>query len=471
MEKFDLFVLGTGPAGQRAAVQAAKLGKTVGICERREVVGGVCINTGTVPSKTFREAVLYLSGLTQKRMYGYGYAVKEKITIEDLLFRCDSVVKREIEVIRAQMRRNGISLLTGAASFVDPHHLTVTGALSTVAVEADKILIATGTTPAPPPGVPVDGESVIDSDGILTLKSLPKSLTVVGAGVIGVEYASMFAALGVHVTIIDKRPRLLEFLDGEITEALQYTLRSMDCTLRLGEDVASVAVEAPHRAVAILKSGKKIVSELVLYSIGRLGATGELNLAAAGLAADDRGRLKVNAHYQTDVPHIYAAGDVIGFPSLASTSLEQGRLASCHAFGAPCRSMPELFPFGIYAIPEISMVGRTEQDLTAAGIPYETGLAHYREIARGAILGDDTGLLKLLFHRETRKLLGVHIIGTAATMLVHIGQAVLAFDGTIDYFIDTVFNYPTFAECYKVAALDGQNKLGPPGSPPTPAPA
>jgi NAD(P) transhydrogenase len=436
-------------------------------------VGGVCINTGTLPSKTFREAVLYLSGLTQKRMYGYGYFVKERITIEDLLFRCDQVVKREIEVIRAQMRRNRISLLTGAASFVDPHRLTVAGVQGTLDVEADRILIATGTTPAPPPGVPVDGESVIDSDGILTLKSLPRSLTVVGAGVIGVEYASMFAALGVHVTVIDKRPRLLEFLDGEITEALQYTLRNMDCTLRLGEDVASVAVEAPRRAVATLKSGKKIVSELLLYAIGRIGATAELNLAAAGLRADDRGRLKVDENYRTEVPHIYAAGDVIGFPSLASTSLEQGRLASCHAFGAPCHSMPDLFPFGIYAIPEISMVGKTEQELTASGVPYETGIAHYREIARGAILGDDTGLLKLLFHRETRKLLGVHIIGTAATMLVHIGQAVLAFDGTIDYFIDTVFNYPTFAECYKVAALDGQNKLGPPtaAAPPASAPA
>jgi NAD(P) transhydrogenase len=460
--KFDLFVIGTGPAGQRAAIQAAKLGKTVGICERRESVGGVCINTGTIPSKTFREAVLYLSGIAQRRIYGMSYAVKDKVTIDDLLFRCSIVIQKEIEVIRAQMRRNGVTLLGGTASFVDPHRLHVTGLSGTTEVEADFIVVATGTTPAAPQGVSVDGETVIDSDGILKLKVLPKTLTVVGAGVIGVEYATMFAVLGVDVTLIDKRPHLLEFIDFEISEALSFWMRKQNCTLRLGEEVASITVDKPHKAVATLKSGKRITSELLLYSVGRTGATAALDLPAAGLSADDRGRLKVNVHYQTAQPHIYAAGDVIGFPALASTSLEQGRQAACHAFGAPCVSRPHLFPYGIYSIPEISMVGKSEEELTAAAIPYEVGVARYGEIARGAILGDDTGLLKILFHPDTRKILGVHILGTAATELIHIGQAVLAFGGTIDYFVDAVFNYPTFAECYKVAALDGFNKVGPP---------
>ena len=461
METFDLFVLGTGPAGQRAAVQAAKLGKKAGICEKREVVGGVCINTGTIPSKTFREAVLYLSGFAQRGMYGASYSVKENITAEDLLFRCHAVIKREIEVIRTQMRRNGVTLIAGAAKFTSPHTLTVTGLAATVEVEADKIVIATGTRPATPPGVAVDGETILDSDGILGLKLLPRTMIVVGGGVIGVEYASMFAALGVDVTLVDQRPRLLDFVDGEIAEALSYAMRNMNCTLRLGEDVADVHVEGPRRAVALLKSGKRIVADLLLYSIGRIGATAELDLPAAGLAADDRGRLAVNADYQTQQPHIYAAGDIIGFPALASTSLEQGRLAACHAFGLACTSMPHLYPIGIYSIPELSMVGKTEEELTKDGVPYEVGVAHYREIARGAIFGDDTGILKLIVHRESRQLLGVHILGTAATELVHIGQAFMTLGGALDVLVETVFNYPTFAECYKVAALDAYNKLGP----------
>ena len=415
MEMFDLFVLGTGPAGQRAAVQAAKLGRKVGICEKREMVGGVCVNKGTIPSKTFREAVLYLSGIAQRLNYGASYSVKDDITMEDLLFRCNQVITREIEVIRAQMKRNGIVLLGGTAAFTDPHHLTVTGAGGTLEIEAQKIVIAVGTKPSPPP-VPVDGETVIDSDGILSLKRLPKSLLVVGAGVIGVEYASMFAALGIEVTIVDKRPVLLDFIDDEIAEALSFYLRKLNCTLRLGEEVAAIAVERPGHVAVTLKSGKKIGADLLLYSVGRVGATAGLGLAAAGLEADDRGRLKVNEFFQTTQPHIYAVGDVIGFPALASTSMEQGRLASCHAFGVACQSFPHLFPIGIYSLPEISMVGKTEEELTKEAVPYETGVAHYREIARGAIVGDDTGLLKILVHRETRKLLGVHILGTAATV-------------------------------------------------------
>ncbi len=461
MEKLDLLVVGTGPGGQRAAVQAAKLGKNVAICERREVVGGVCTNTGTIPSKTFREAVLHLSGIAQRGMYGASYTVKEKITAGDLLFRCNVVIQREIENIRLQMRRNGVSVLTGTASFVDPHRLAVTSRAGTAEVEAEKIVIATGSTPARPEGIEVDGATVLDSDGILHLTALPRTLTVVGAGVIGTEYATMFAVLGIDVTLVDRRPRLLEFVDGEISEALQFLMRQWNVTLRLGEEVATVAIERPGRAVARLRSGKQIDSEMLLFSIGRQGATAELNLAAAGLAADARGRLRVNERYETEAPHIYAVGDVIGFPALASTSQEQGRLAACHAFGVPASSIPALFPLGIYSIPEISMVGKTEEELTKEGVPYESGVAHFRETARGAIVGDVSGFLKLLFHRETRKLLGVHILGTSATELVHVGQAVMALGGTLDYFVETVFNYPTFAESYKVAALDAWNKLGP----------
>ncbi len=461
MLNFDLFVIGSGPAGQRAAIQAAKLGKRVGVCERRAVVGGVCVHTGTIPSKTLREAVLYLTGHGHHAVYGASYSVRDDITVADLAVRCTHVVEREVNIIRDQMRRNGVTLVTGAAAFVDPHHLRVTGPDATVDVEAAQIVIAAGTRSAQPTGVEVDGETIITSDSILDLDVLPRTMTVVGAGVIGTEYASMFAALGVEVTLVDKRPRLLEFLDAEISESLSYQMRNMNCTFRLGEDVASVEVQGPKRAVARLESGKTIVSEVLLYSTGRVGATQALALEAAGLEADARGRLRVNEHFQTAQPHIYAVGDIIGFPSLASTSMEQGRLAACHAFGETCHSLPELFPFGIYSVPEFSMVGKTEEELTSAGVPYEIGVARYKEIARGAIIGDESGLLKLLFHLETRALLGVHIIGTSAAELIHIGQAVLAFGGTIDYFVNNVFNYPTLAECYKVAALDGFNKVGP----------
>ena len=463
MEHFDLFVIGTGPAGQRAAIQAAKLGKKVGMCDRRELVGGVCINTGTIPSKTFREAVLYLTGLRQRAIYGRSYTLKEEITMEDLLFRCQHVIGREVEVIRDQLSRNGITLLGGMASFVDSHTLIIKGQEGKTEIGTDHVVIATGTAPSQPEEVDVDQETVITSDMIMSIKRIPQTMTVVGAGVIGTEYASIFAALGVEVTLIDREEHLLDFVDVEIMESLKYQMRDMDCTFRLGEEVASVKIEKPGRAVATLKSGKKVISELLLYSIGRVGATRALNLEAAGLTADNRGRLKVDERYQTEQPHIFAAGDVIGFPALASTSMEQGRIAACNIFGAPAISMPDLFPYGIFSVPEISMVGKSEGELTEAGVAYEVGLARYREIARGVMVGDDSGLLKLLFHRETRQILGVHIIGTSATELIHIGQAVIALGGTIDYFVNTVFNYPTFAECYKVAALDGYNKVGPAG--------
>jgi len=463
---YDLLVIGSGPAGQRAAIQAAKLHKRAAIVERKAVVGGVCINTGTIPSKTLREAVMHLSGYRERGIYGASYVVKQNITIADLLFRTDHVIRHEIDVTRHQLMRNHIDLFGAVASFVGPHTVRMTLVNEDRGyrdVSAANIVLATGTTATKDASIPFDGKRIFVSDDILFMERLPHTLTVVGAGVIGLEYASIFAALGVRVTVIDKRPRLLPFVDGEIIEALSYHLRENRVTLRLGEEVVRLELfddMAGSHVRIVLASGKTVVSDAALHSIGRTGATRELNLGAAGLVADERGRLKVNAHFQTEVPHIYAVGDLIGFPSLASTSMEQGRLSACHAFGAECKCVPELFPYGIYTIPEISMVGMTEEELTEQGVPYEVGKAHYREIARGQIIGDSSGLLKLVFHRDLRELLGVHIIGESASELIHIGQAVLAFGGTLDYFVDTVFNYPTLAECYKTAAFDGINRLG-----------
>ncbi len=459
MRTFDLLVIGSGPAGHHAAIQAAKLGKRVAVVEKKECVGGVCINSGTIPSKTLREAILYLSGFSQRGLYGVSYVVKKDITIEDLAFRINHVVKNEIDVFGAQLMRNGVEVLRGQASLLDTRHLRVQGRDDSENFEAEFIVIATGTTPAHSEKVPIDGTAVIDCDMLPTLPSLPKTMTIVGAGVIGVEYACMAAALGIEVTLVDVRRRMLEFVDAETIEALSYHMRDMGVTFRFGEEMESVTKAASGKVVVNLKSKKEIHSQVVLYAVGRQGNTEGLNLEAAGLAADERGRMSVNGSFQTVVPNIYAVGDVIGFPSLASVSMEQGRLAVCHAFGHPATSLPHLFPYGIYTIPEISYVGQNEEQLTAAGIGYEVGIARYREIARGQIVGDETGLLKLLFNRETRELLGVHIIGEGATELIHIGQAVLAFKEKIDYFVNTVFNYPTLAECYKVAALAGMNKL------------
>jgi NAD(P) transhydrogenase len=462
---YDLLVIGSGPAGQRAAIQGAKIDKRVALAERKAVVGGVCTNTGTIPSKTLREAVLHLSGFRERGFYGAAYTVKQNITMADLMVRTDLVIRHEIDVTRAQLLRNRIEMLEASAAFVDPHTVRMAYAdgRGFRDVTAQYIVIATGTTATQDAHIPFDGKRIFVSDEILGLDRLPRTLTVVGAGVIGCEYASIFATLGVRVTLIDQRPRLLPFVDAEIVDALSYHLRENRVTLRLGETVSNIEpINDEHgaRVRLTLTSGKQIITEKALHSIGRSGATDTLNLAAAGLATDNRGRLKVNDDYQTTVPHIYAAGDVIGFPSLASTSMEQGRLATCHAFGIEAHSVPELFPYGIYTIPEISMVGRTEQELTELGVPYEVGKANYREIARGQIIGDSSGLLKLLFHAEKRTLLGVHIIGEDASELIHIGQAVLAFGGRIDYFVQTVFNYPTLAECYKTAAFDGVNRLG-----------
>ena len=459
MAQYDLLVIGTGPAGQKAAVQAAKLGKKVGIIERKEVVGGVSTNTGTIPSKALREAVLYLAGFRQRTLYGAEYRLKKTITIEDLAFRANHVVKNEIEVVQNQMARNGIDLLYGEARFLDLHRLRIRQAGTSTEHHAHVIVIAVGTEPARPAEIPFDDDTIIDTDGLLTLKHLPTSMVIVGGGVIGTEYASILAMIGVPVILIDKRPRLLEFVDAEIIAALQKQMTAIGVTIYHEEEVVAIRKESDGQVTVSLTHKPPITTSTLMYAIGRVGATKPLNLEAVGLTPDPRGRVVVNDHFQTAVPHIYAVGDVIGFPALASTSMQQGRHASCHAFGHPDHTDTDLLPYGIYAIPEISMVGRTEEELTKAEVPYAVGIAHYREIARGQLIGDETGMVKLLFHRHSHALLGVHVIGEGATELIHIGQAVMAYKGKIDYFIDTIFNYPTLAECYRVAALDGINRL------------
>lgn len=459
-QEYDLLVLGCGPAGQRAAVQGAKLRKRVALVDNRATLGGVCVNTGTIPSKSFKEAVVFLSGYRQRSIYGAGYRVKSEIEMADLTFRCQRIMQAEIDVIRAQLSRNHIEVLNGHAKFLDPHHIEVSSTDGETKVFAgSSIVIAVGAHPYRPSNIEFNKTTIFDSDDILGMKELPRTMTVVGGGVIGTEYGSMFAALGVDVTIIDARKRLLGFVDEEIIECLQYQMRSMGVTLRLGEEVKTCRAREDGQVVTELKSGKVIISDVVLFSAGRQSATADLGLDKVGIPVDERGRLDVNEHFQTVVPHVYAAGDVIGFPALASTSAAQGRLAVCHAFGMEDTVTTVPLPYGIYSIPEISYVGLNETELTEKQIPYETGLARYKEIARGHILGDENGMLKILFHRETKELLGVHIIGESATELVHIGQAAMALHGGLKYLMDAVFNYPTLAECYKVAALDGYNKI------------
>jgi NAD(P) transhydrogenase len=459
MYDFDVLVIGSGPGGQKAAIAAAKLGRRVGIIERRDMIGGVCLNTGTIPSKTLREAVLYLTGLDQREMYGQSYRVKDEITIADLATRTQHVVGREIDVVRSQLSRNRVTTITGTGYFIDPTTVEVDDGEGRLRrATAGKIVIATGTRPARPDTVDFDERTVIDSDGIVHLERVPRSMVVAGAGVIGIEYASMFAALGTKVTVVEQRDRMLEFCDIEVVEALKYHLRDLAVTFRFGETVASVEAR-PEGAIAFLHSGKKIPADTVMYSAGRQGMSDLLRLDAAGLTADKRGRIVVDEFFRTAVPHIYAVGDVIGFPALAATSMEQGRLAAHHACDEPIHEMGTLQPIGIYSIPEISFIGKTEDQLTKDNVPFEVGVSRYRELARGQIIGDSYGVLKLLVSLDDRSLLGVHVFGTGATELVHIGEAVMGCGGTVDYLVDAVFNYPTLAESYKVAALDATNKM------------
>ena len=467
-QRYDLCVIGSGAAGQRAAIQAAKLGKRVCVIERAEVVGGAAINTGTIPSKSLREAVLQLTGARLRSFLGESVQVKQRITIQDLTSWTQQIVRAEIEISRASMLRNGVEIINGDGTISGPNSVVVVHGNNTSLIEADFILIATGSRPARPPGIPFDGIRVMDADQVLRLTTLPRSMIVVGGGVIGTEYASIMQAVGVKCTLIEGRPRLLDFIDAEVGEALQYHLRQSGMNLRLGEKVVNVdLIDAPAGSIStegklvqvMLESGKLVRAECLLYAAGRQAASDGLNLESIGVKPDARGKISVNGNYQTTCPNVYAAGDVIGFPALASTSMEQGRIAACHMFGRKVDSVPHLFPYGIYSIPEISMVGWTEEQLTKEDIPFETGVANYREIARGQLLGDVNGMLKLLIHQESHEILGVHVIGTGATEIVHIGQAVMAFKGTVEYLVNTVFNYPTLAECYKVAALNGLNKL------------
>lgn len=469
MRHFDFCIIGSGAAGQKAAIQAAKLGKKVVVIEARDVVGGAAVNTGTIPSKALREAILLIGASSGAGTASAEFAAAVKrSTMDNLWATANRVIRAEIEMVRTHFASNGIELITGRGRFKDDKSVEIIGEHTTEVISADKFLIAVGTCPSRPSTIPFDSVDIITSDELLRLKSLPYSMIIVGGGVIGTEYASMLGALGVKVTLIESRPRLLDFVDSEITEALQYHLRQSGVTLRLGEKVVSIKrIDSPPNAKsdnafmaeAYLESGKTLRADCLLYCIGRQGSSDGLNLAAAGLGADDRGRIKVNETFQTAVPHIYACGDVIGFPALASTSMEQGRVAACHMFGHRYDMIETLLPYGIYALPEISMVGWTEEKLTAEGIPYEAGIAQYKETARGQLIRDEIGMLKLLIHQESHAILGVHIIGTQATELVHIGQAAIAFKGTAEYFVNTVFNYPTLAECYKVAALNGLNKL------------
>src|SRR5438128_1891822 len=463
VSEYDFVVIGSGPAGQKGAIAAAKARKRVAIIDRAVMIGGVSVHTGTIPSKTVREAIFQLTGFAVKALYGNGRRNRGDISVQDVSSRVNAIVARETEVIRAQLKRNGIAIHQGSGHFLDPHTVEVQGDGEGTTVKAGKILIACGTRPAHSPEIPFDNHRVVDTDHLGDLGGLPKETIVVGAGVVGLEYASFMAALGADVTLIDQRPALLEFVDRQIVEALSYHLRQLGVTFRLGEKVTRVGIDPVRdRVFAELESGKKVQGDALVYAVGRQANGDQLHLEAAGLAADSRGKLKVNQFFQTDVPHIYAAGDVIGFPALASTSMEQGRLACCHAFNVAQSALPKVLPYGIYTIPEISTVGKSEEEQTKEGVPYEIGRAFYKEIARGQIVGDLEGLLKLIFNRVTLELLGVHIIGDGATELVHIGQAVLTYGGKVDFFVHNVFNYPTLAECYRTAALDGINRLARP---------
>ncbi len=461
MDSYDLIVIGSGPAGRRAAVQAAKLGNSVLVVEGRKRVGGVSVHTGTIPSKTLRETALNLSGWRERGFYGHSYRVKKEIGGTDLGIRLTKTLEHEVDVLEHQFQRNNVRTIAGMARFVDAHRVNIRCVDdSDLVVSGERILIACGTVPFRPDTIPFDDVHILDSDALIDAPRVPRSLTVIGAGVIGVEYATIFSALDVPVTLIEPRDSFLDFVDREIIQEFIHILRDRGTVIRLGCSVAKVEAGADGWPVTTLSDGRQIRSDMLLYAAGRTGATAALGLENCGLSVDGRGRIAVDPKtFQTEVPHIYAAGDVIGFPSLASTSMEQGRIAACHAFGLPVPPAPQYFPYGIYAVPEISTVGMNEEEVRKRGIPYECGIARFRETSRGHIMGLNSGMMKMLFSLKTRRLLGVHIIGEGATELIHIGQAVLNLKGTLDYFIENTFRYPTLAEAYKIAALDAWNRM------------
>ncbi|MEM7171972.1 MAG: Si-specific NAD(P)(+) transhydrogenase [Pseudomonadota bacterium] len=459
--KYDLIIIGSGPAGRRAAIQAAKLGRQVLVVERGRRVGGVSVHTGTIPSKTLRETVLNLAGWRERGFYGRAYRVKHDITAQDLRNRLHITLTHEIEVLELQFARNRVETLRGTASFAGSKEIRVIGDEGEEHhFTGERIILAVGTTPYRPDNVPFDGEYILDSDDILDMKRLPRTLAVIGGGVIGIEYATIFSALDIPVTLIESRATLLDYTDRELIDDFIYQLRDRGMVLRLGCHVEKIERGENGPCVITLKNNRIVRSDAILYAAGRNGTVNSLNLEACGLVADDRGRLNVDKNtFQTDVPHIYAVGDVIGFPSLASTSMEQGRIAACHAMGVEASQPPEYFPYGIYAVPEISTCGMSEEEVQERGIPYECGIARFRETSRGHIMGIDSGMMKMIFSLKTRRLLGAHIVGEGATELIHIGQAVLNLKGTVDYFVENTFNYPTLAEAYKIAALDAWNRM------------
>jgi NAD(P) transhydrogenase len=461
MPVYDMLIVGSGPAGRRAAVQSAKLGKSVLVVDKGRRLGGVSVHTGTIPSKTLRETVLNLSGWRERGFYGQGYRVKKSIAADDLMSRLQKTLDHEVEVLQHQFLRNGVTHASALAKFTGPNTVLLTaesGEESTV--EFKNALIAVGTRPYRPPHVPFDGECVLDSDEMLEIKALPRSLTVVGGGVIGVEYATIFSALDVPVTLIEPRTTILDFVDRELVEDFVHQMRERGMNVRLGCVVKDIK-RTEAGVETTLADGRIVKSEMLLYAAGRSGNINELGLEAAGISVDERGRIKTDPRtFQTNVPHIYAAGDVIGFPSLASTSMEQGRVAACHAFSMKVPPAPETFPYGIYAVPEISTVGLSEEEVRKTGEAYECGIARFRETSRGHIMGVSSGFLKLVFARGSRRLLGAHIVGEGATELIHIGQAVINLKGTVDFFVENTFNYPTLAEAYKIAGLDAWNRMG-----------
>jgi len=464
-EQYDLLVIGSGPGGQRAAIQASKLGKRVAIIEKSDQLGGASLRAGTIPTKTIKEAAVALTGATRTGVLASLQATHRDVTFSELVAVAQDVIEAQLRVVEDALARNRIRVIWGQGRFEDQHTVVAAGKDGDKILTAERFVIAVGTRPARPAHVPFDDRTILTTDNLRNIGRMPTSTLVVGGGVIGTEMACTLAALGIQVTLVEGRDQLLGFVDREIIEAFQTAIRRLGVTLRLGEKVQKieeVAGAGDTKVVqATLESGKQLRAETLIYAAGRQGTCKDLCLEKVGIPYDDRERLQVNEYYQTSVPHIYAVGDVIGFPALAATAMEQGRLAACHAFGERARSLASLLPYGIYAIPEISMVGETEKSLTEAGIPYESGVAHYEELARGKILGDRDGLLKLLVHQKDRKLLGVHCIGTSATELIHIGQMVMAYNGTVDDLVDNVFNYPTLAEAYKVAAHNAVNKLPP----------
>ena len=459
-ERYNLVVIGGGPAGKRGAIQAAKAGKSVLIVDKGKLIGGVSVHTGTIPSKTMRETILNLSGWRERGFYGRGYKVKDDITAADIHKRLRLTIDHEVDVLEDQYDRNNVERVSGSAKFVNKNTITVALADGTkTCVEADKFLLAVGTKPHRPDGVPFDGKRILDSDEILKTTDLPKSLIVIGAGVIGVEYATIFNSLGIAVTLIEPRPKMLDFLDDEIVDNFTQHLKNRGMKISVGQKIVSIKSDA-NCCLVKMSDGRVFKAGTLLYTGGRVGAIHDLGLETCGIESNNRGLIPVNGNtFQSKVPSIYAAGDVVGFPSLASTSMEQGRIAICHAFNIPMSSPPDYFPYGIYSVPEISTIGLTEKKLKAMNVRYQCGIAQLRETSRGQIMGVQTGVLKMIFSMDNQQLLGVHILGEGATELIHIGQAVLNLGGKLEFFINNIFNYPTLAEAYKVAALDAWNKM------------